>query len=411
MKKQFCLLLALLLPMMVTANAVEINGICYNLIQKGDSYLAEVTSNPNHYVGNIIIPEVVTYEGFDYDVFAIGEKAFYNEVQVSSISIPKSITSIGSYAFNGCNNLLSVYIYDLEAWLNMNIKSTPLEYALLYLNGEEVNEVVIPDGFTSVPRVFQYYKGLTSVIIPSSVISIDDGAFYNCEGLKSVSMPNNIEYIGNYAFWNCILLESITIPNSVTYIGTDCFMQTNLTSVFIPSGVKQIRLNSFRGCTNLKSVTISEGVEEIASLAFADCTSLESIKIPNSVVTIDWEAFAYCSNLSTISIGSNVKNIKKQAFKQCSSISDVYCYMPTLSSNMHVNAFEDSYIEYATLHVPQQYISLYQYVEPWKNFGSIVAIETPKHTLTYMVDNVIYKSYQVEEGATITAEETPAKEG
>ena len=100
MKKQLLLFVLMLLPMMASADAVEIDGIYYNLILKAKQ--AEVTSNPNKYRGNVMIPESVTYEGVEYNVTTICENAFYNCSSLTSITIPSSLTNIGAKAFKGC---------------------------------------------------------------------------------------------------------------------------------------------------------------------------------------------------------------------------------------------------------------------------------------------------------------------
>ena len=98
------------------------------------------------------------------------------------------------------------------------------------------------------------------------------------------------------------------------------------------------------------------------------------------------------------------------AFANCTELTDVYCYAKNVP-NTNPDTFEGSYIEYATLHVPAKSVNDYKTSEPWNIFKSIVKIDMPKHTLTYMVDGEVYKTYEIEEGETITPEETPTKEG
>ena len=100
MKKVYILCLIAILPLMASADKVEIDGIYYNLITKGN--VAEVKSNPNFYTGSVIIPTSVNYDGIEYSVTSIGSDAFYNCKGLTSIAIPNSITSIGTDAFYLC---------------------------------------------------------------------------------------------------------------------------------------------------------------------------------------------------------------------------------------------------------------------------------------------------------------------
>ena len=135
------------------------------------------------------------------------------------------MTSIRDGAFGECTALTSIHISDVAAWCNISFEDNPLRYAHhLFLNGEEVKDIVIPNGVTSIGQyTFEGCSGLTSVIIPNSVTSIGNNAFYDCSGLTSVTIPNSVTSIGAFAFDGCSGLTSVTIPNSVTSIDERAF--------------------------------------------------------------------------------------------------------------------------------------------------------------------------------------------
>lgn len=329
MKQLTLSILLMLLPLMASADAVEIDGIYYNLVFKAKT--AEVTSNPNKYSGKVIIPESVKYEGTTYNVIGINH-AFNSCHGLTSITIPSSVKSIkGDYY--GCDNLSSVYITDLEAWCN------------IIFGG------VLQNPLTSAHHLFLNDKEIQDLVIPTSITKIQDYAFDGCSGLTSVTFSNNITSIGKYAFQNCSHLSFINIPNSIT----------------------KIEEGTFINCGNLTSVSIPNSVISIGTQAFAFCKKLASITIPNSVTKIGLWAFQECVRLNTITIGNGITYIDQEAFVSCSEITDIYCHAEKIP-NTNKDAFKDSYIEYVILHMPASAINAYKTTEPWSSFKEFVAL-------------------------------------
>ena len=229
-------------------------------------------------------------------VTSIGSSAFKDCSNLTSVVIGDSVTSIGDSAFSNCSSLESVYITDLTAWMNIKFSSSyanPLSNgAKLYLNGSLVTDLVIPDSVTSIgDYAFEGCDSLTSVMIPDSVTSIGSSAFYNCSSLTSVVIPDSVTSIGGWAFYNCSSLESVVIPDSVTSIGRGAFRYcSSLTKVIIPDNVTSIGGWAFEGCSKLTSVVIGDGVTSIGGSAFYNCSSLTSVTFKD---TNNW---SYTSN-------------------------------------------------------------------------------------------------------------------
>ena len=331
------------------------------------------------------LAEILLPEGVD----SIGKEAFRDCYSLTSIKIPSTLKSIERSTFDNCEKLQKVIIEDIAAWCNNTINENLRFEKHLYMNDEEIKDLVIPNTATS----------------------IADYAFWNCIGLTSVATGDGITSIGKRAFADCTSLTSATIGSGVTSIGDGAFYScSSLTSIDIPNNVTSLGNHAFSWCKSLTSVTIPNSVTSIGSSAFYYCTALASVTIGNGVTYIGNEAFYECDSLASIIIGTGVKSIGERTFYYCRDLKDVYCYAENPPST-YSDTFMSSYIINATLHVPSASIDTYKSSYPWKYFGSIVKIAMPEHTLTYMVDGEVYKSYSIEEGETITPEPSPIREG
>lgn len=161
------------------------------------------------------------------------------------------------------------------------------------LNLSDVTSVTIPDSVTSISYgTFYNCQALTSVTIPDSIVSIGEWAFYRCVSLASITLPDGVTNIGEYAFQSCTSLTSVNIPDSITDIGQGAFsLCTSLTSITIPGSVTNIGSSAFSCCSSLTSVTIPSSVEYIDWVAFASCDLLSSVLFTGAAPTVDPEAF------------------------------------------------------------------------------------------------------------------------
>ena len=441
MKKLISLFMMLLMPLMASADAIEIEGIRYSL--DAEKKTAEVISKSGGYSGDIIIPAVITHNNIEYKVTSIGEDSFYacsdltsvvipegvtkikraafcdctgltsvslpNSVTsissnvfcsckgLISITLPNSLTSIGHYAFQDCINLSSivipdkveyvgeaaflnchnlssvtipksmkfidnvafhgcenliVQISDLNAWCNIDFIDSFRDHRL-FLNGEELTELTIPEGITTIKKsAFLYCSSLTNVIIPEGVISIEGGAFSSCTNLKSVTIPSSVKSIGNNSFSTCLSLSNLIIPSGVTSIGAGAFRYCNrLTSVTIPKSVDTVEPYAFGACNQLTNIDVASGNESYASesgiLYSKDKTEIicypagiadKTYTIPNYVTTIGEYAFNGCEKLNEIILPENVTEVKKGAFSGCRGL-------PSITIPNSVKKIGDSVLE------------------------------------------------------------------
>ena len=166
-------------------------------------------------------------------------------------------------------------------------------------------KIRVPDGVTDIAEdALANRSEITSVVIPSSVVNINKGAFYNCTGLRNVEIQGiGLEIIGEGAFHGDTGLVSIMIPDSVTSIGHNAFADCKtLTMIKIPDSVVTIGEWAFASCTALRTLTIGNSVTSLGKRAFEYCASLINVTIPNSVMTIYASVFCGCDKLTTVNI-------------------------------------------------------------------------------------------------------------
>jgi len=285
MKRTLLILLGLLL--LAAPAAMQAQALDYDYATNADGASVTITSytGPG---GDVIIPGA--FAGLP--VTSIAEKAF-EETSLTSVTIPGSVTNLGSWAFYGCSSLTSV---------------------------------TIPGSVTSIGySAFQSCTSLPDVTIPQGIASIGGWAFADCTSLANVTISDSVTNIGDSAFFECVSLASVIIPAGVTSLGVAAFYNcTSLASATIPGSVTSIGIQAFQSCISLTNVTMADGVTNIGESAFYDCTSLASVTIPDSVTTIGVEAFQSCVSLASVVIPASVANIGDIAFSYCTSLANVY---------------------------------------------------------------------------------------
>jgi hypothetical protein len=270
----------------------------------------------------------------------------------------------------------------------------------------DLTEIVIPSHYNGKPvqvinRAFYDYAPLQNVVIPDTVVSIEQEAFYLCPNLKTITIPasvttigygvfmysgietiefaenSQLKYIEDSAFYDCEQLESIVIPDGVKYIGNSCFAFSNkLTTITIPESVTAIGISAFWICNSLDSVKISS-LESWLAIDFSNensnplhaakhlylgDTELTDIYIPESVTTISKHAFEGFVGLTSVTIHQNVSSIGVCAFNRCANlasinVSEYNSYYKSVDGHLY-NADASIFIQYALANTSKTYTVL-----------------------------------------------------
>ena len=393
-----------------------------NDIRYADSYLVEAVDKTKssytlkegiRFIGNSafngsVINSFVIPEG----VISIGEYAFGSCTKLTSVTIPESMRTIGEYAFRYSDKLTKAEFASIESLLKISFYdalSNPLYVAKhLYVNGEEVTDIVIPDNITSIRRYALYNcLSIKSVTLHEGVTSIGESAFYGCSNIKSITcMAESAPTIKSSSFSSLYSTAVLYVPVSSqnTYktathwqnfsfiltledkeagivikgsCGDDVNFVLSIDSVMNINGTGQMTQMSINPWSyfreGIKSIVISDGVTSICNNAFSYSHNVVSVTIPNSVISIGSISFEGCSNLISVDIGSGVTSIGTSAFKNCSKLKTMVCNsvnVPTTESNAFYGVPQSS----ATLYVPASSVDAYKAAAQWKKFGTILPI-------------------------------------
>ena len=319
----------------VTINSLNYNSSATNIEIPGEIEGKHVTSIGNYaFAGCDSLISISMPEGLR----SIGDSAFSNCSNLTSISLPDSLTSIGCDAFyntgvykdesSWVQGVLYIDNYLVDAKKDIEYCDVKNECLLIgdfaFQNCDSLTGISIPDSVTSIGKyVFYQCKNLTSISLPEGLRSIGDSAFQNCDNLTSVSISDSVMIIGDYAFYGCHSLTSISLPEGLRSIGDSAFQNCDsLISISIPDSVMIIGDYAFYGCHSLTNISLPDGLRSIGNSAFYWCESLTSISIPDSVISIDNYAFCGCDNLTSISMPDSVTSIGYSAFSNTGVYND-----------------------------------------------------------------------------------------
>jgi hypothetical protein len=273
----------------------------------------------------------------DYPANRVPDLAFLNQspgqgkINLNSLILPESVTSIGHFAFTNCRCLTNVNIPPLVTSIGVH--------------------------------AFNNCTSIATINIPSAVTSIDFGAFSLFNGVISVNEKNNKYSSIDGVLFNKIQTELIQFPTSRTG------------SYTIPSSVIFIGNYAFEYCSGLTNITIPSSVASIGNYAFYYCTGLTTLEIPTSTTSIGNDAFFGCSGLSELTIPSSVKTIGTSAFSYCNNLNSIFAFpLLPVDLNSSLGVFSDVNKNTCTLYVPYGSKIVYQAAAQWKDFKNIVEL-------------------------------------
>ncbi len=411
----------------------EVNGIYYKI---GENSTVAVTEGNTKYSGDVVIPSQVIYEGKTYNVTCIDIEAFSGCIGLTSVNIPNSVTIIYWRAFAGCSNLTSisipkslnyvvedaflrcdnlaaVYISDLEAFFNIffdlgDYPSNPLYYAHhLFLDGEEIIDLVIPNGVTHIKQyALVNCSSLKSIYIPNSVTSIADGAFAGCSSLKSiVSEIENPFELNTFAFSDDTYANAILIVPKGTKVAYQAAEGWNHFTNIVEAGDDptisgQCGDNVYYSYDKTTHTLTINGDGPMYSMDMEDyypwwsfSNDIQHVKIESGVTSIGYSAFCR-SGLTSITIPNSVTSIGGYAFNACYYLSSIISeieYPFEIAKEVWGDLL---YIRSdVQLIVPKGTKAAYQATEGWNQFTNIVeAGETePDQPGQIHINDIIYK--------------------
>lgn len=340
--------------------------------------------------GDIVIPDLVTWDGTAYAVRYIGERAFYNKQGITSVVIGDEVEEIGNYAFQRCSTMVSLTLGSslttigtsaFNACTSLTEVTFPASLITIQnhaFNTTGINEFTVPSTVTTIGlnafyRALNvvytgtatgapwgasgvncylndsiYYNGptmdtvvvahrsITMATLPPSVVCIRAQAFENRTQLRRVTLPVNLHRIEHHTFHGCTVLDSVALPDSLQFVSSHAFGGcTSLTSIDLP--VANYSDNTFSGCTSLASVTLHEGQTALGPNMFFGCASMARITLPSTITTLGESLFWNCFALDSVAIPSGVTVLSNDIFRGCSSLT--YVDLPSTLTSIGQWAF------------------------------------------------------------------------
>lgn len=254
---------------------------------------------------------------------SIAANVFRNHPEITKITLPAGLTTIPDYSFYESTSLTHVVFNSTNFADRSQAGRQPTEAQQLFPN---MTTLEIGADVTRIPRGMFAFTALTSVVIPATVTTIDQYAFYNCESLTSVTLNEGLTTLGIGAFRNCAIGGTLTIPSTLTSFGSNAFAANMQNQISLVYNVPDLQINTMSHQTglfataNVASVQFGANVVAIPAMMFNGNTVLTSIVLPDTIIKIGERAFMGCTNLESINIPAGVTEIPYATFQNCAKL-------------------------------------------------------------------------------------------
>ena len=328
-------------------------------------------------------------------VKTIGFYAMHNSAQLTTVTIPQSVTAIAEGAFNGCISLESVYCKPT---------TTPAGAAGMFDNNHPNRKIYVPSTVVDAYKTAQYWSNYADAIVadvnkanyqilytstdgnvvtPYKTDAFGANIVSNTyeDGQGVITFDGEVTTIGPNAFWTRVTLASITLPQSVTSIGYYAFQGcTNLRNITIPDSVTAIDTNPFLDCKALEEFNGKFASADKLSLivngvlnTFAIGSGVIEYNISSDVNIVGSSSFAGCTTLTKVTIPSSTTVIRAAAFSNCSNLASIYCQPttpPTGAERMFAGNATD-----CKIYVPTDSVDAYKAAQYWSDYADAIVAE------------------------------------
>lgn len=394
------------------------------LLQDGNVQIASYDGNATE----VVVPASLDGK----QVVGIDSYAFSQCEELTSITLPDSLRSIGSNPFLHCTHLREIHV-SLEnptlAVIDGVLFSKTDRRLVYYPQWKQETSYTVPQGIRCIGEgAFSNCSALVSITVPNSVTTIENDAFAECSALISISLPDSVTSIGvGNPFAGCSSLRSIqvsleqpalavidgvlfskadkrlvcypqgktetsySVPNGIQQIGDEAFQACSmLQEIILPDSVRSIGIEAFSYCGALREITLPESVTSIGVQAFYMCRALESMVVPSGVTTIGSGMFFGCEALKSVALPAGIEVIEEFAFSQCAALPEII--LPEGIREIGMAAFSDcTALREITLPASVEYIGM----QAFSNCAPSLLVTIFRHSpaVNYVKENNVNYTY------------------